>query len=118
MRSLKFRSKMRKLRIRIFGDAFHKQDRSIKSINKVLAAKRRQRDGKGKFNLEASTTNAANGKATSFSTTTVYFNTYEAEKSHADEPKIMNSSAIESSIGSCSGKEMGDQETWHGEERE
>ena len=37
-RSLKFRAKQRKQRAQIFGDAFHKQDRSVKSLNKVLAA--------------------------------------------------------------------------------
>ena len=52
-RSLKFRAKQRKQRAETFGDAFHKQDRSFKSLNKVLAAKRRKRDGQGKFNLEA-----------------------------------------------------------------
>lgn len=58
-RSLLFRAKMRQYRTRVFGDAFHKQDRTFKSINKVLAAKRRQRDGKGKFNIEAVATTAA-----------------------------------------------------------
>ena len=52
-RSLKFRAKQRKQRAETFGDAFHKQDRSFKSLNKVLAAKRRKRDDQGKFNLEA-----------------------------------------------------------------
>ena len=52
-RSLKFRAKQRKQRALTFGDAFHKQDRSVKSLNKVLAAKRRKRDYQGKFNLEA-----------------------------------------------------------------
>ena len=52
-RSLKFREKMRKWRTQTFGDAFHKQDRSVKSLNKQLAAKRRKRDDTGKFNLEA-----------------------------------------------------------------
>ena len=52
-RSLKFRAKQRIQRAKTFGDAFHKQDRSVKSLNKVLAAKRRKRDDQGKFNLEA-----------------------------------------------------------------
>ena len=108
-RSLMFRTKMRKQRVKIYGDAFHKMDRTVKSINKVLAAKRRQRDGKGKFNLEAT--------ATTRCCNTVVFNTYEAEKSHekanGGQPAAINNlSAIESSFG------KGDSETWHGEEPE
>ena len=52
-RSLKFRAKMRAQRSRIFNDPFHKKDRNHKNPNKVIAAKRRQRDDSGKFNFEA-----------------------------------------------------------------
>ena len=44
---------MRTWRASLFADPFFKKDRSIKSLNKVLAAKRRKRDGTGKFNIEA-----------------------------------------------------------------
>ena len=44
---------MRKWRVETFADPFHKQDRTIKSESKVLAAKRRKRDDTGKFNFEA-----------------------------------------------------------------
>ena len=50
-RSLKFRAKMRDWREKVFNDAFHRKDR-MKNLNKQIAARRRQRDGKGKFNLE------------------------------------------------------------------
>ena len=51
-RSLKFRFKMRELRDKLFGNPFHKKDREAKNENKVIAAKRRRRDGTGKFNFE------------------------------------------------------------------
>ena len=54
---------MRKWRIVTFGDPFHKQDRSIKSESKVLAAKRRKRDVTGQFNLEAKNTVVFNAKS-------------------------------------------------------
>ena len=44
---------MRGLRDKVFGDPFHKKDREAKNANKVIAAKRRQRDDTGKFNFEA-----------------------------------------------------------------
>ena len=40
----------------MFNDPFYKQDRSQKNLNKVVAAKRRKRDGTGKFNFEAGMT--------------------------------------------------------------
>ena len=40
------------MRTKIFNDPFYKQDRSHKNLNKVVAAKRRKRDGTGKFNFE------------------------------------------------------------------
>ena len=52
-RSLKFRAKQRAMRAKMFNDPFYKQDRSQKNLNKVVAAKRRKRDGTGKFNFEA-----------------------------------------------------------------
>jgi len=52
-RSLKYREKMRARRLKLFNDPFFKLDRSFKNSNKVNAAKRRQRDGTGKFNFEA-----------------------------------------------------------------
>ena len=51
-RSLKFRKKMRDRRSKLYDDPFYKPDRSIKNSNKVAAAKRRKRDGAGKFNFE------------------------------------------------------------------
>lgn len=51
-RSLKFRAKMRAWRTSVFGDPFHKKDRTMKNENKVIAAKRRKRDDTGKFNFE------------------------------------------------------------------
>lgn len=53
-RSLKFREKQRSRRQKLFNDPFHKKDRNLKNANKVNAAKRRQRDGTGKFNFEES----------------------------------------------------------------
>ena len=50
---MKFRAKMRAQRSRVFNDPFHKKDRNHKNPNKVIAAKRRQRDDSGKFNFEA-----------------------------------------------------------------
>ena len=50
---MKFRAKMRAQRSRIFNDPFYKKDRNHKNPNKVVAAKRRQRDDSGKFNFEA-----------------------------------------------------------------
>ena len=41
------------MRAKMFNDPFYKQDRSQKNLNKVVAAKRRKRDGTGKFNFEA-----------------------------------------------------------------
>ena len=51
-RSLKFREKMRARRAKLFDDPFYKRDRTLKNANKVEAAKRRKRDGTGKFNFE------------------------------------------------------------------
>lgn len=43
---------MRARREKIFNDPFYKKDRSAKNLNKVNAAKRRKRDGTGKFEEE------------------------------------------------------------------
>ena len=107
--SLKFRLKQRKQRAKLFGDAFHKQDRSVKSLNKVLAAKRRKRDDRGKFNLEARKEIIFIAFDESQPTTQIAAAFVDDEKEAASAAQ--NILAIE---GSCNK----DQETWHGEEPE
>ena len=53
-RSLKFRAKMRRIREIHYGDCFFKKDRSLKNVNKALAARRRRRDKTGKFDYQES----------------------------------------------------------------
>ena len=50
---------MRAHRAKVFNDPFYKKDRSAKNLNKVIAAKRRKRDGTGKFNFEEEGVEAA-----------------------------------------------------------